>query len=85
MGSLSTLRSSEALNQMSPRIVRQFPLLHDDVPLVEVMEEADRRIAARQERAGPLTNLYGYAWGDGPKRCHVVHAPKCGPAHSEDS
>lgn len=30
--------------------------------LVEVMEEAGRRIATRQERAGPIANLHGYAW-----------------------
>ena len=52
----------EALNRMSSRAVRQFPVLKDDVALVEVMEEAGRRIAARQERAGPIANLHGYAW-----------------------
>lgn len=44
------------------RAVRQFPALKDDVALVEVLEEAGRRIVAKQERAGPLANLYGYAW-----------------------
>lgn len=51
-----------ALNRMSSRVVRQFPILQDEVALVDVLEEAGHRIAARQERAGPLDNLHGYAW-----------------------
>lgn len=51
-----------ALNRLAARAVRQFPALKDDVALVEVLEEAGRRIVARQERAGPLANLHGYAW-----------------------
>jgi len=51
-----------ALNQMRSRIVRQFPALQDEVALIEVMEEAGRRIAVKQQRDGPLANLHGYAW-----------------------
>ena len=56
------LRIQAALHRMMPRIVRQFPALQDGVALVEVMEEAGRRIAGREARSGPLQNLHGYAW-----------------------
>lgn len=55
-------RIQAALYRMMPRIVRQFPALQDEVALVEVMEEAGRRIAGREERSGPLEKLHGYAW-----------------------
>jgi RNA polymerase sigma factor (sigma-70 family) len=51
-----------ALHRMMRRIVRQFPALQDEVALVEVMEEAGRRIASREGRSGPLEKLHGYAW-----------------------
>lgn len=51
-----------ALIRMSSRVVRQFPLLQDEVALVDVLEKAGHRIAACQQRAGPLANLHGYAW-----------------------
>lgn len=61
-GELLETTIQAALNRLAARVVRQFPALKDDVALVEVLEEAGRRIAARQERAGPLANLHGYAW-----------------------
>jgi RNA polymerase sigma factor (sigma-70 family) len=61
-GELLETTIQAALTRLAARAVRQFPALKDDVALVEVLEEAGRRIAARQERAGPLANLYGYAW-----------------------
>ena len=61
-GELLETTIQAALNRLAARAVRQFPALKDDVALVEVLEEAGRRIAARQERAGPLANLHGYAW-----------------------
>ena len=44
------------------RLRRQFPALQDEVALTEVMEEAGRRIASREERGGPIEKLHGYAW-----------------------
>ena len=44
------------------RLRRQFPSLNDDCTLTEVLEESGRRIAAREERKGPLDNLHAYAW-----------------------
>jgi RNA polymerase sigma factor (sigma-70 family) len=45
-----------------PRVKRQFPALHDDLALTEVMEEAGRRIATRETRNGPIERIHGYAW-----------------------
>lgn len=55
-------RIERALGRLLPRLRRQFPALHDDVVLTEVMEEAARRIASREEQAGPIEKLHGYAW-----------------------
>jgi DNA-directed RNA polymerase specialized sigma24 family protein len=58
---LST-RLQSALLPLAPRLQRQFPALNDECTLTEVLEEAGRRIAAREERKGPLDNLHAYAW-----------------------
>lgn len=50
------------LVRLSARLRREFPVLQDDVALTEVMEEAARRIAAREARGGPIERLHGYAW-----------------------
>lgn len=55
-------RIQRALTRLLPRLRRQFPALQDDVVLTEVMEEAGRRIASREERTGPIEKLHGYAW-----------------------
>jgi RNA polymerase sigma factor (sigma-70 family) len=47
---------------LAPRVQRQFPALNDDCVVVEVLEEAGRRLAAREERKGPLDPLQPYAW-----------------------
>jgi DNA-binding CsgD family transcriptional regulator len=47
---------------LASRLQRQFPALRDDCTLVEVLEESGRRIAAREERKGPLDNPHAYAW-----------------------
>ena len=58
---LST-RLQSVLLPLAPRLQRQFPALSDDCTLTEVLEESGRRIAAREERKGPLDNPHGYAW-----------------------
>ena len=50
------------LARLLPRLRRQFPMLQDDISLVEVVEEAGRRICAREQRGGPIEKLHGYAW-----------------------
>lgn len=55
-------RLQGALATLAPRLQRQFPTLNDDCAVTEVLEEAGRRIAAREERQGPLDQLHSYAW-----------------------
>lgn len=56
-------RIEQALLHLRPRLLRQFPVLRDeDVLLLEVLEEAGRRVALHEERAGPISKLFGYAW-----------------------
>jgi RNA polymerase sigma factor (sigma-70 family) len=50
------------LAHLVPRCQRQFPALRDDFALTEVLEEAGRRIARREQRSGPIEKLHGYAW-----------------------
>lgn len=57
-----TDRIREALTGLLPKLRRQFPTLRDDVAVAEVIEEAGRRIASREERAGPIEQLHAYAW-----------------------
>jgi len=54
-------RIERVLIQLLPRLRREFPALHDEVGLAEIMEEAGRRIRLREER-GPIERLHGYAW-----------------------
>ena len=58
---LST-RLQTVLLSLAARLQRQFPALKDDCTLTEVLEESGRRIAAREERKGPLDNPHAYAW-----------------------
>jgi DNA-binding CsgD family transcriptional regulator len=58
---LST-RLQTVLLPLAARLQRQFPTLNDDCTLTEVLEESGRRIAAREERKGPLDNVHAYAW-----------------------
>lgn len=55
-------RIETVLTRLLPRFQRQFPALQDEVAITEVLEEAGRRIANREQRAGPIEKLHGYAW-----------------------
>jgi RNA polymerase sigma factor (sigma-70 family) len=55
-------RIERVLAGLLPRMRRQFPRLQDEVVITEVLEEAARRIASREERGGPIEHLHGYAW-----------------------
>ena len=55
-------RIQRALTGLLPKVRRQFPTLRDDLALTEVVEEAGRRIASREERGGPIEQLHAYAW-----------------------
>ena len=50
------------LRELAPRLLRQFPALNDDAVLADVVEEAGRRIAEHERRAGAIERLHGYAW-----------------------
>jgi DNA-directed RNA polymerase specialized sigma24 family protein len=54
-------RIERVLMQLLPRLRREFPSLQDEVGLVDIMEEAGRRIRHREAR-GPIERLHGYAW-----------------------
>lgn len=51
-----------ALRELAPRLLRQFPALKDEAVLAEILEEAGRKIAEHERRAGPIEKLHGYAW-----------------------
>jgi DNA-directed RNA polymerase specialized sigma24 family protein len=51
-----------ALTLLVARLRRQFPATRDDVTLVEVMEEAGRKLVRREARGGPIERLHEYAW-----------------------
>ena len=55
-------RIERVLMKMLPRFRRQFPSFRDEVALVDVLEEAARRIARREARLGAIAHLPGYAW-----------------------
>lgn len=55
-------RIQSVLARLLPRLRRQFPVLQDEAVLTDVLEEAGRRIAVREERGGPIDRLHGYAW-----------------------
>lgn len=61
-GNLLSAHIEEVLVRLLPRLQRQFPALQDEVAITEVVEEAGRRIASREQRAGPIEKLHGYAW-----------------------
>lgn len=54
-------RIERVLIELLPRLRREFPSLQDDVGLVDILEEAGRRIRHRESR-GPIERLHGYAW-----------------------
>jgi DNA-directed RNA polymerase specialized sigma24 family protein len=61
-GSFLPERIQRVLDDLSPRLQRQFPALHDDAVLAEVLEEAGRRIVRRETRSGAIEKLHAYAW-----------------------
>jgi DNA-directed RNA polymerase specialized sigma24 family protein len=58
---LST-RLQRVLGAIPPRFRHRFPELGDELLVTEVLEEAGRRIADREQASGPVDNLDAYAW-----------------------
>ncbi len=54
-------RIERVLAGLIPKLRRRFPTLQDEAVLADVVEEAGRRIATREERSGPIAHLHGYA------------------------
>ena len=55
-------RLEDALASLAPKLVRQFPRLRDDPSIVDLLEEAGRKIQQREEQRGPVERLHAYAW-----------------------
>ena len=56
-------RVQEALRNVLPQLRKGFPSLnHDDLQIVEVLEEAGRRIEDHERASGLVDNLEAYAW-----------------------
>jgi RNA polymerase sigma factor (sigma-70 family) len=55
-------RIEQALVSLVPKFQRDFPVLRDDFTLVEIFEEAGRRIENREKGAGRIERRHGYAW-----------------------
>lgn len=51
-----------ALTSLVPRLLRQFPALHDEPLLIAALENAGRKIANRERQSGPIEKLHAYAW-----------------------
>ena len=55
-------RIEQALLSLVPKFRRHFPTFRDELSLVEVLEEAGRKIEHREEHSGPIERLHAYAW-----------------------
>jgi RNA polymerase sigma factor (sigma-70 family) len=55
-------RIEQALVSLIPRFHRHYPAFRDDVSVVEILEEAGRKIGLRERRSGPIEHLHAYAW-----------------------
>lgn len=51
-----------ALCDLVPRFRREFPTLHDDAVITDILEEAGCRIAEQEKRGTPIERLNAYAW-----------------------
>lgn len=55
-------RLAGVLMNLIPRFKRTFKMFRDDTTIVDVIEEAGRRIAQREARFGPVERIHSYAW-----------------------
>lgn len=55
-------RIEAALLSLIPKFQRHFPIFRDDVALIEVLEEAGRKIDHREQSGGRIERLHAYAW-----------------------
>lgn len=52
----------QVLESLVPRLLRQFPVLKDEILLTEVLEESGRRVADHERRIGAIERLRGFTW-----------------------
>jgi len=55
-------RIEEALLSLLPKFRRNFPAIRDDLAIVDIFEEAGRKIDHREKESGQINRLHGYAW-----------------------
>jgi RNA polymerase sigma factor (sigma-70 family) len=55
-------RIEQALLSLVPKFRRHYPAFRDEFSVVEVLEEAGRKIDHRERQSGPIEHLHGYAW-----------------------
>ncbi|HYN09674.1 MAG TPA: hypothetical protein VES67_19995 [Vicinamibacterales bacterium] len=52
----------QALVSLVPKFQRHFPAFRDEPSLIDVLEEAGRKIDRREKRSGRIERLHPYAW-----------------------
>jgi DNA-directed RNA polymerase specialized sigma24 family protein len=55
-------RVQDALHNVLPQLRKRFPSISDELHIVEILEEAGRRIEEHERASGLVTNLDAYAW-----------------------
>jgi RNA polymerase sigma factor (sigma-70 family) len=55
-------RIEQALLRLVPKFRRHYPACRDEFSVVEVLEEAGRKIDHREKQSGQIEHLHGYAW-----------------------
>jgi len=55
-------RIEEALLSQLPKFRRDYPSFRDDLTIVDIFEEAGRKIDHREKQSGQIDHLHGYAW-----------------------
>jgi RNA polymerase sigma factor (sigma-70 family) len=55
-------RVEDALISLVPKFQRHFPSFRDEASLVDVLEQAGRKIVRRENKSGPIDRLHAYAW-----------------------
>lgn len=61
-GRLVEAELTDLLCRLRPRLCRCFPVLTDDVMVVEILEEAARRLLRHTRNRGPIARRHGLAW-----------------------
>ena len=52
----------KTLVSLIPKFQRNFPSFRDEFSVVDILEEAGRKIDHREKSAGPIDRIHAYAW-----------------------